>query len=330
MRMLFPVCLTAVLTASAALAADSATDRVTAAQFYADATAALRSHDFATARSELAQAHALAPTDPEVLWNLAVAEYGLQRYVEACRHIRERLRLTAVTQADREQASELLARMASQVGHLHVTAPEGALVVIDGGRIDRWDDPIEVAPGSHELSARAGDRLKTVTVATGAGEQVFTDLTAEATLAPSAPTAEGPEAFRPPDHVESLPPSSLRSSNVARVAVSASTGAAAVASIIVGGVLLSSANQDREAARSDTTPCLAAGGAPCTSGHNLAQQASDRTNLATGFFIGAGALAAVALATWFVLAPRSRTVAAVWLVPQASPGSAGLAAVGIF
>jgi hypothetical protein len=311
--------------------ADPSQDRVEAAERYKEGVAALRRGDNDAARLALLQAHALIPDDANILWNLAFAEYSAHRYLDAARHFRERLLMPGVTDKDRQQAEKFLGDTAKELGHIRITAAPEAWVALDGTRVQTWNESVDVEPGTHTVEAHLRLQTKTVTVSSTAGEMVAADLTfavdeptAPAPVAPASPPA--PVARDLPNAPSSPPPPS----DTARLVLAVSLGTVAIASGVIGAVLLASAGDDGDHAHSLMGSCLGGASSACAESHSDASDAADKKNLATGFFVGGGALVGAAVVSWFLLAPSPRATSAAWVAPQVSPTSAGAAVMGRF
>lgn len=115
------------------------------------------------ALTKYVQSYALEPR-PSVLLGMALAEYELRRDVDAIRHLRTYLRDPKARNVE-ELKSKFLVPLNERTGHLHVVAPSGLQIAIDGETVTPIDDVVDVKPGSHVLTA--GDERREATVAKG-------------------------------------------------------------------------------------------------------------------------------------------------------------------
>jgi hypothetical protein len=283
-----------------------------------------------------------------VLWNLGVAEMKTHHPAAAIQHFRTYLRLPAATNADRVKARGYLEEAARETGHVVLNVDPGAVVRLDGGAFgDPPTDPLDVEPGPHLLEARVGTKAKTASVSPQAGETITADLrlpegAAPASAAgappPPAPAAAptGPAAASESSVNMPAPVEPNRSSSTVRIVVTASLGAAAVGAVVAGAVFLGNAssegNQGAAAAGSPPAGGCAnpANAATCSAGHQAAENEAQDKNIAIGMFVGGGVLAAGAVASWFLLAPKSETTTGAHLAPMVSPTAAGCVLSGRF
>lgn len=122
------------------------------------AVEAFGEEDFARARELFEQAYALKP-NARVLRGLGIASLRLQRYVEAKRALSASLTNGAqpLTASQREEVSQLLTWMETNLGTLHLQwvegAPRGHELLVDGA-VQRGR-PLLLGPGTHRLVVRS-------------------------------------------------------------------------------------------------------------------------------------------------------------------------------
>jgi hypothetical protein len=159
---------------------------------------------YPAARAAFARAYALSPSW-KLLYNLGQCEAALKEYGLSLTHF-ERYLSEGGDNVNAERRDEVLAeveRLRKMVGSLEVTAPAGAVVLVDG--IERGTAPLPgrirvAASVEHELVVRKGARvLLERTVLIGGGEHLTFEATADAAAGqadepPPAPEPEQPEA----------------------------------------------------------------------------------------------------------------------------------------
>lgn len=341
------LCIALTLLPSIALADEpSEAQRAEAVKRFNEGIASSTRGDFEAARLRFLQALVVFPERPSLLWNLGVAEMKTHHPAAAIGHIKAYLRLPDATNADRVKARGLLEEAARETGHVVIAVDPGAVVRLDDGSFaDAPTEPLDVEPGPHVLEARVGTKAKTASVSPQAGETVNADLR----LAPAtetAPTAASPAAATPavvPTATPGAPPAPLESPpqpspplSTARIAVPVLLGAGAVSAVVLGAVFLGSASSEGNrgaAALGSAAPggCSnPANASACDTGHQAAQREADDKNLATGMFVAGGVLAAGAVASWFLLAPKSERTSGARLAPMVSPTAAGCVLSGRF
>jgi hypothetical protein len=152
------------------------------------------------ARAAFLQAYALK-RHPAVLLNLAQSEARSGHPAEAARHfatyLRESPNAAATERADAEKG---LASARTKLGRIHVTAPSGAEVLLDGELMGQSPLPeqLDATPGTHVLEARMGGRNATASVAVQVGKSSNATLSLDSgqvsaplpppPVAPSSPT----------------------------------------------------------------------------------------------------------------------------------------------
>lgn len=168
------------------------------------------------ARAAFLQAYALRP-HPVVLLNLAQSELRSGYEADAAKHFAEVLRERgSVSEGERRIAETGLASAKTVVAEIALSVDEdGAEIVVDGNRegLSPLPGPIYLAPGTHTITARKGDREDSVELTVRAGQSGTTTLRLAATTSPgrqtqrSSPAAEpatravpeSPGAMLPPD-----------------------------------------------------------------------------------------------------------------------------------
>jgi hypothetical protein len=340
---------------SAVAAADepSVEQRSEAMKRFHEGIAASNRGDFEAARLRFLQALTVFPERPSLLWNLGVAEMKTHHPAAAIGHFRDYLRLPAATNADRAKASAYLDEAARETGHVVVTVDPGAVVRLDDGAFeDAPAEPLDVEPGPHVLEARVGTQAKSASVSPQAGETVTVDLklppppAPEATPAVPAATPPSPSARVAPESrpaqagfaqasaTMSVP--DTPSSPTARIVVTVALGAVAAGAVVTGLVFLGNASSEGNLGAAAVASPLPGGcanpanAAPCSSGHQAAENEAQDKNVATGMFVGGGALAAGAVASWLLLAPKSQRESGVGIAPVVSPTGAGCVLSGRF
>jgi tetratricopeptide (TPR) repeat protein len=310
--------------ASAALA-DDRDPRAKA--LYEDGAALLHDGKFEDARKAFVQVLALEPQNMNALRNLAIAEQGVGRLVEALGHLKTYLGSAEAEKAkDTEKLKgQLLKELLEKTGHLRIVADRGAEVVLDDDTklgSAPFADVVDVMPGRHKLTAGA----RAIEAMVGGGETKSVDLASTETYAadPFQPAGVG----EPPR--EGAGPSFF---TPARIGGGIALLGGAV-SIVVGAVLASSASGDDDRAERLRAELRPQGGCPAGVGTSPAcAELTDRVDDAkrdsvlgwTLVGVGAAAVIGGAVLVW----PRSKSAASTTGV-QVRPQGAGLALHGIF
>ncbi len=338
----------ALLLLSATASADepSAAQRTEALKRFNEGVASSSRGDYESARLRFLEALTVFPERPSLLWNLGVAEMKTHHPAAAIRHLRAYLRMPAATNADRAKARGYLDEAARETGHVVIAVDPGAVVRLDDGAFeDAPSEPVDVEPGPHVLEARVGTSTRSASISPQAGETVTADLHLPASSTPAEPRPpEGAPAPPSPGSGAALesqpapaPPAEAPEktpSPMTRIVVTSALGAFAVAGIAAGAVFLANASSEGNtgaAVVSSPPPggCGAGASNPaCASGHQAAANEASDKNVATGMFITGGVLAAGAVASWFLLAPRSDR--SVGFAPVVSPAGAGCVISGRF
>jgi hypothetical protein len=175
-------------------------------------------HQYEEARTAFLQAYALKH-HPAVLLNLAQSEIRSSHALDAAKHFSAFLRESAsMSAAEKGEAEKGLAAARTKIGRLQVQVDAGeAEVFVDGERVGQSPlaEPVDVAPGSHEVqvhyagktasataSAPAG-KLTTVTLSVGKSSEGIAAIPPPSPPPPSStPTPSAP----PPSNEETAPP----------------------------------------------------------------------------------------------------------------------------
>lgn len=365
--LLAAVCFTmAPAAATTARAADDTAMRDAKARFEEGLKRA-KAGDYEAARLAFVQAHAIL-NRVDILWNLALVEEKAGRPLDALSHFKEYVRDTRVNAAERAQAEKHAQAMAAQTGHIEVTAPSGATILIDGSTnagTAPLIEPLDVAPGKHRLEARTTERQYAMDVTATPGDVVKVSFTAQfaapmpaattpspstnaspaiGAAAPSTATPLGDGASDSASSGERAGPASSSSIFTTKNIVVGSLGVGALAAIGVGvGFAFAASSDDDKVTQLKTANPSC--GAPTPGCSELASAADARTsdrNLRTGFLIGGVVLAAGAFVAWKfwptsdASSPSSpsnssnATKSGAFLVPTFDSHGAGIGAVGRF
>jgi hypothetical protein len=296
--------------------------------------------DYAAAAQDFAHAYREVPL-PKYLWNLALSEFRSGAYWAAYGHLTQYKMDPGAARENLAHVDDVLRHTEEHLGHLTVEAPAGFDVTVDGIPVGAAPLPsaVVVDPDrSHDVTAdRGASHLVAHVEAPGrANARVqLVEPTSPPTGAAASPLGtQGPEAapLHPPGGEK---PRSMAGRNITVISLA---GLAAASVGVAVGFALTSRSEASTAAnlRLDLNADATRAGLPRASICSLRPALPDCANLSTAmqrqnsaawisdaFYIGAGALAAGALAT-FLLWPRSSPRASAWIVPSASPSSAGI------
>jgi hypothetical protein len=328
------------LAAAAPAWADDTAQRDAQARFE-EGVARLRSNNLAGALLSFQQAYAVAHK-PVIVWNLALTEEKTNRPLDALAHFKEFVRLTPSTDPDRPNAQSHIDALNAATGHIDVEAPTGAGLTMDGTQSlgpAPLADRVDVQPGHHELQARFGNVVKTITVDAVAGQTSRADFSAIDPGAPPAGAAAVPSGGDvPPPPVETPPPapeqSTAPASSTARLVTVVALGGAAVLASGAGlafGIASSNEASSATALRQQLPTCAGISSPDCQRlASDVAAQQNDHV-ISTAMWIVGGVLAVGAVGA-YVLWPRRVVVGTVSasVVPVLGAGSAGLVATGTF
>ena len=242
------------------------------------------------------EAYSIYPS-PNYLFAMATSEQALGRPLEALRHYRQALQDPTLFTKNADRAKIAIAQLESKFGRIVVNAPPDSVLTIDGSKYDRkLDQPIDVDPGSHTFVATKGDRQASGTINVAAGHEETLTLA----FPPEGAPLPDPSSPLPPSVEPSTEPRTERSR--LGVAVPIALGALAVVSASFGvGFLVDSnvkANRARDFNRRYSGGACNATTEACQSYDLKSDAASRSRTVSTVAFIGAGALAAGAIATF--------------------------------
>jgi tetratricopeptide (TPR) repeat protein len=295
--------------------------------------------DYDGALAAFKQAYTAKP-GPRVLFNIALCEEKLGRYLDALTHYRAVLG-DAGTQADEHaSARKHLDLVMGQVAHINVKAPGGTPIALDGGPAlgtAPLDAPLDALPGDHVVTATLAGGPRSVTVHGNAGDIVLADLSPLPPEAPPPAVAPPPSASAPlPNDVAPPPPTQAPSPRTARTITVAVLGAAAVGSV-VGGVLfgVQSQNDANQIAsyqhQYGSSYCSQVQNDPCAKWNSTKDDQNRSFYWSTGLYVAGGVLAAGAVATWFLWPHPSEPRSALrGIVPLFDGHTAGAAVTGAF
>jgi hypothetical protein len=139
--------------------------------------------DFESARLAFTQAYAVLQK-PGILLNLALSELYSNRAVDALGHFEQYLKDAAPPPDKRERAQKAMQEAYERTGHVAIKSAPGAEVRIDDKPLASIAPVVHVTPGTHAVSARLGDKSKTVSVEAHVSETVTADVTFDADAAP--------------------------------------------------------------------------------------------------------------------------------------------------
>ncbi len=284
--------------------------------------------DFEAARQSFLQAYALEQK-PKYLWDLAIAEAKSAHNVEALRHFRKYFKLAAATQADRDKAKPIMEDCERKTARVRVAIPTGAVLLVDGASIDEalLGMPIDVAPGSHTLEARLGDKTKSTTTAPAVGEtsSVTLQFDAAPTPAPTTTSAPLPPSGLPADETPPVVgPEPTPSTPVTKYVVVGGLGLAAIGSFVASGLFASASSSahDDATALLNARACNVPSSSTCNDFNSKRDTANtDKTLSGATLGIGVAFLVAAGVA-WFAWPRETAPSKKAWLSP--SVGTKGL------
>ncbi len=283
--------------------------------------------NYEDARTKFVQAYALDP-NVRVLLNLAIAEKNSGHPVEALRHLRAYCK-DPRSNADKVKGvqRDLLPPLVAATGHVDVTAPSGASVVVDQSDsvgTAPLDTVVDVTPGRHWIEARVGDKgsRKQVDVAAGATQKVelTVDGASSAAAGSGAPPAAGDHHVEPPpvaeSHTTMWPPpvGAMILGGVGLVGIG----------VGVGFGLDSKSKADDASTLEAAHPCAQPTSAACSALKDKNDSSKTSGAIAVvGYGVGGAAL--VGGLVWWMVAPRKTTAPAMGgVAPMMGPGVAGL------
>jgi hypothetical protein len=297
-------------------------------------------HDYEGARDVFARAYELDPTQVGTLFNLALAELQSARPLEAVRHLRTYLS-SPLARPERIESvrSKWLPQAEARIGRLSIDAPAGSTTSVDGVVVGDapFAAPLDVAAGEHDVRARIGSREEVLHVNTPPGVIVAVRFLSSVAEAPPPPASAPAAPSARPIATDEPAPAASPGNSPAKVITVSVLGAGALAATGVAlafGLGAVNAKNRADTLRSGLSPSACASSQPSIppACPQLASATSDQNhdfNLQIDFYVTAGAIAAVGLATWF-LWPRSRSQSAWSIQPSFDGRSASAIVVGAF
>jgi hypothetical protein len=293
----------------------------------------VKAGDFEAARLAFVQAHAIL-NRVDILWNLAVVEEKSGHTLDALAHFKQYVRDTRVIAKERAQAEKHVSALAAQTGHIEVTAPSGASIIVDGSANAGTTpllEPVDVAPGKHKIEARTTERQYALDVVATAGDVVKANFTSQfaaplPAVAPSpsvnatpgispggasdANTASTSSGITPPSDVDTGRAATTSSSGTfwtPKHITVVSLGGAAVIAVGLGiyfAIDAGSTNDSATTIRSGIGPgtdvCASGTNPSCAQLRDLKSTYDTDKTLETVGFVAGGVLAVGAVATWFL------------------------------
>ncbi len=289
--------------------------------------------DFEHARVKFVAASALVKS-ADILWNLALAEAKSGHKVDALNHFRAYSHEAKARAEDlREAQQKWIPLLEPQVGELAIDGAPGLAVSIDGAGAGTLPlaDPVAVAPGAHHVEGHLGVDAVARDVSLRDGQVISVHLAPPAVAKGVAETAPAPPVAvssaqapaEPPDTAEA--PVSAHG-NPLRVWLTVGLGVASAAALGTGIYFAAQSNSEASHAQQiggglAPNACVNASAPGCASLTSaLASENHDHT-AEVGLYVGAGVLAAGALASWLFL-PKTVEARSVAL-PYVAPGVVG-------
>ncbi len=320
----------ALATHSAAAAPDA--NVAQAGALFKEGVRLFQAGDFEGARAKFVVANGLVKSDG-ILWNLALAEAKSGHSADALNHFRLYLRSPKARPGDVQEAqTKWVPQMQGQAGELQIDGAEGASVTVEGGDaigVLPMGWPYAVAPGHHRVEGHLGSEVTSREVDVGVGQTITVHLVAAAPVAaqaPVVPSAALVDTTGASPATSSAPAETATHAAPLRTWMTVGFGVAAVASAVGGiafGAASKSAGNDAQNIRGGFTSTSCAGNSnPACSElkSDLDAQNRDHT-LEIACFAGAGAFAAGAVLSWFLLPKTVESKSA--FAPIVGPGTAG-------
>lgn len=278
-----------------------------AQQRFQEGTVLMSDGKYEQARAKFVQAYAAVKV-PNVVFNLARCEHFTGRYLDATHHYREYLRIVdpkKTTQRERDDIDGWLKETSKFVGHLDISAPAGAHLLVDGDRVGDAPlaEPYDVARGKHAVIAETNGRRLTADVDAPAGTLTKVMLAEDPPASSAVPLTSGmPGSPREGDGVTPPPGEPERPwwTGTKTAAVVVWVGAAAAG--VTGGLLLKSGGDKADEGRAATAgvgSCVGVTSVACDDGWSAASASSHLRTGGAIALVGAGALAVTGAVLFF-------------------------------
>jgi hypothetical protein len=298
------------------------------------------------ARLKFNQAWLLLRSNPNVLYNLARSELMAGHPLEALAHFRQYMKWSEskdprFTPVQIERTKEYLATLQKQICEIEIEAPVGARLAIDAHDVEgspATGEPVPVLPGRHVVTANGDGRERSVTVDCPGGLIMKAKLVDDGPKAPSARTEPAlPKVDRSGERDAATSGSSdfWTSGRVVGTAVGGVGVATAAAGLVF--FLMSQSSEDEVSQIRSELPQTPTHGA-CTDPANrgtcdrlasAADTQESQQNVATGLFVGGGALV-LGGALLFLLSPPKSGRTAIVVLPTATTQGGGVGVGGQF
>ena len=230
---------------------------------------------------------------------------------------------------EHERATKYLAEAHGKTGHVWIEAPAGSKLWVDAQACDSaapLKEAVDVVVGRRVVEVQTGAQKRSVEVNAVAGETVTARFIGEG---PPVVVAGGPSGVRDPKDQPTTP--APRGFGTPRNVTTLVLAGGALVALGVGVAFSVAAGSEGDSLdrlkAGQTNPsssCVNAATPGCSERSDAAGARTRDTNLATGMFIGAGGLAAAALATYFFWPSASPTVdRSAWIVPTVAQSGVG-------
>jgi hypothetical protein len=340
------VVLVAVAGAAPPAAAQTAAATVAAQKRFHEGLDMVKRSDFEGARVAFQQAYSVLKK-PDILWNLALAEEKSGHLSDALVHFKQIVRDDPDNRAGAHNHVDALNM---ETGHIEVKAPVGTTITIDDGAQPPVTAPladvVDVMPGHHKLAAKLDQGNKEISVESTAGDTAHVSfmvadgaMTASTAAAPATtasptdtqpPSAPGTTATGAPIPSDTGTPGTGHSFWTPRTVTVVALGGVAVVGIVAGvGFAVASGNEKTKAdgLRQTNGPngCIGSNSQSCQDQANDVRAQNTDATISTVMFVGAGVLAAGAVAAWFFW-PKDKQASSVTHVrPVVGAGYLGVA-----
>lgn len=323
---------------AAARAQEVTSEREAQARFE-EGIARVRAGNYEGARVSFLQAYVVLQK-PYILWNLALAEEKTGSLLAALGHFKQFVRVGPASD-DRSVAERHIGDLMGQTGHLDVTAPTGAQVMLDGAPAGAapLGDTLDVLPGKHHLEVQTAQGTREVFADVTSGQFVRVSLMPVANSSAPIPSSirlapaggreanAGPPQGAQPGEQSAARAAEANSSSRDRVIAVAVEGIAAAVSIAVGAyfALRSQAEYDRAAEYRRTFGpnwCFQSTSDPCGAWNDAVNAQSRDATISNILYVAGGALAAGAVVTWLVWPKAQTSTAATGTLNLSASGAA--------